>query len=133
MRKSFIDEFFDNQKLSSKKMDIIKYLNLLISFLLEIALLILAGYWGFQQRESVLMKYTLAIALPVVIAILWGIFAAPKSKRRLKNPFRTILKLALFSLAVFFSFQTGHSLLAVVLAVVTFMNVIVAYILSQDY
>ncbi|HKI89717.1 MAG TPA: YrdB family protein [Draconibacterium sp.] len=114
-------------------MSAIKYLNLLVSFLLEIALLIIAGYWGFQQGESVLMKYMLAITLPVVIAVFWGIFAAPKSRKRLKNPSRTIFKLALFALAVFFCFQTGHSLLAVVLAVATLMNVIAAYTLSQDY
>ncbi len=114
-------------------MSAIKYLNLLVSFLLEIALLIIAGYWGFQQGESVLMKYMLAIALPFVIAVFWGIFAAPKSKRRLKNPFRTILKLALFALAVFFSFQTGHLILAIVLAIVTLLNVVAAYFLMQDY
>jgi len=114
-------------------MSAIKYLNLLVSFLLEITLLILAGYWGFQQGKSVLMKYTLAIALPFVIAVFWGIFAAPKSKRRLKNPFRTILKLALFALAVFFSFQTGHFMLAIILAVVTLLNVSVAHFLAQDY
>lgn len=106
---------------------------MLISFLLEIALLILAGYWGFQQGESTLANYIFAITLPAIIATLWGIFNAPKSKRRLKNPFRTIFKLALFSLAVFFSFQTGHVILAIVLAVVILLNVIVAYSLSQDY
>lgn len=114
-------------------MNVIKYLNLLVSFLLEILLLIIAGYWGFHQGESVLMKYILALVLPVVIATLWGLFAAPKSKKRLKNPLRTIFKLVLFFLAVFFSYQSGHLALAVIFAVITILNVSMSFVFSQDY
>lgn len=114
-------------------MNVIKYLNLLVSFLLEVALLIVAGYWGFQQGESVLMKYTLALAIPVVIAILWGIFAAPKSKKRLENPFRIVFKLTLFSLAVFFSYQMGLLLLAIIIAIITCINLVMAFVFLQDY
>jgi hypothetical protein len=104
-----------------------------VSFLLEVALLIIAGYWGFQQGENVLMKYVFAIILPVFIAILWGIFAAPKSKKRLKNPFRIIFKLTLFSLAVFFSYQMGLLLLAIIIAIITCINLVMAFVFLQDY
>lgn len=114
-------------------MNTIKQLNLLVSFLLEITLLIIAGYWGFLQSENVIIKYILAVALPVAIAILWGFFAAPKSKKRLKNPVRTIFKLALFFMAVIFIYQTGHLIWAIGFAVITLLNVIIAFIFSQDY
>jgi hypothetical protein len=132
MKKSFTDDFFV-KKCEYNNMNVIKYLNLLVSFLLEVALLIIAGYWGFQQGENVLMKYVFAIILPVFIAILWGIFAAPKSKKRLKNPFRIIFKLTLFSLAVFFSYQMGLLLLAIIIAIITCINLVMAFVFLQDY
>jgi len=111
----------------------IRLINLLVSFLLEMGLIILAALWGFQQGESSLMRYVLVIAVPAVIILLWGIWAAPKSKRRLKNPARTILKLAMMTLAVFFSYATGHRGWALFFAVITILNVSLAYLFSQDY
>lgn len=114
-------------------MNFIKQINLLVSFLLEVGLVILGGYWGFHQGESSLMKYILAFAIPTVLILLWGVWAAPKSKQRLKNPVRTIFKLAMMALAVFFSYATGHTGLAFGFAVVTILNVSFAYSLAQDY
>jgi len=114
-------------------MNFIKQINLLVSFLLELGLIILAGLWGFQQGESSLMRYVLVIAVPAVIILLWGIWAAPKSKRRMKNPARTIFKLAMMALAVFFAYASGHLVWALFFATITILNVGLAYLFSQDY
>jgi len=114
-------------------MNFIKQINLLVSFLLEVGLIILAGYWGFHQSENSILKYILAIGVPSVIILLWGIWAAPKSKRRLKNPVRTTFKLAMMALAVFFGYATGQPVLVVCFAVITILNVSLAYLFSQDY
>lgn len=114
-------------------MNYIKPINLLVSFLLELGLLALAGYWGFQTGEGHPVKYVYAIALPAIIGLLWGIWAAPKSKRRLKNPARTVFKLTMMALAVFFAYDTGHPIWALTFAVITAVNVSLAYLLTQDY
>ncbi|GET25906.1 YrdB family protein [Prolixibacter sp. NT017] len=114
-------------------MNFIKQINLLVSFLLEMGLIILAGLWGFQQGESSLTKYVLAIAVPAVIILLWGVWAAPKSKRRLKNPVRTIFKLAMMALAVYFAYSSRHLGWALSFAIISILNVSLAYLWKQDY
>lgn len=114
-------------------MNFIKQINLLVSFLLEVGLIILAGNWGFQQGENSFMKYVFVVAVPAVIIVLWGVWAAPKSKRRLKNPARTIFKLAMMALAVFFGYSTGHPAWALSFAFITILNVGLACLFSQDY
>lgn len=114
-------------------MNFIKQINLLVSFLLEMGLIILAGLWGFEQGESILMRYVLAVAVPAVIILLWGVWAAPKSKRRLKNPIRTIFKLVIMALAVYFAYSTGHPVWALSFAIISILNVSLAYFWKQDY
>ncbi|WP_159103341.1 YrdB family protein [Prolixibacter bellariivorans] len=114
-------------------MNFIKQINLLVSFLLELGLIILAGLWGFQQGENSFMRYVFVVAIPAVIILLWGVWAAPKSKRRLKNPARTIFKLAMMALAVFFAYASGHLVWALSFAVITILNVSLAYLWKQDY
>ena len=47
-------------------------LNLTLRFLLEITSLISAGIWGYNQTEN-WIRFLLAAAIPVIMAVLWGI------------------------------------------------------------
>jgi hypothetical protein len=111
----------------------IKQLNLLVSFLLELVMLYLYGYWAFGMREPMAMKYLLAIVVPFLVIVLWLIWAAPKSKHRLKNPFRSIFKLSLFLIATLACFKAGQPAWAIWFGAVTLVNVVLAFMLKQDY
>jgi hypothetical protein len=52
-------------------MPVLKALNLLVRFLLELCLLAAVGYWGFRTGSGWAMKIMLAVGLPTLIAILW--------------------------------------------------------------
>lgn len=110
-----------------------KQLNLLLSFLLELVLIVLFGYWGYQQGETLITKYIFAFVLPAILILIWGLWAAPKSKRRLKNPIRSIFKLSLFAIGVFFCIDAGHVTLATGFATITIANVTLAFLFSQDF
>lgn len=110
-----------------------KQLNLLLSFLLELVLITLFGYWGYQQGETETTKYIFALVLPAILILIWGLWAAPKSKRRLKNPIRSIFKLSLFAIGVFFCIDSGHATLAIWFAAITVANVILAFLFAQDF
>jgi len=114
-------------------MKAIKNLNLLLSFLLELAMLFFYSYWAYNMAEQVVTKYTLAILVPAVVVIIWGIWAAPKSKYRLKNPIRTVLKLSLLLLAAILCFTTGQHAWAYWYGGYVVLNVILAFGLGQDY
>src|SRR6266511_3997628 len=48
-------------------------INLALRFFLELAALYFIGYWGWTQHAGVL-RYLLAIGLPLLAAIIWGVF-----------------------------------------------------------
>jgi undecaprenyl pyrophosphate phosphatase UppP len=80
-------------------MEIIQSINLLLRFLLELCLLVIFGYWGFKTGQSTLAKIGLGIGIPLIVAVLWGIFLAPASDTRLQEPWRLIAELVIFGLA----------------------------------
>jgi hypothetical protein len=53
--------------------------NLLIRFLLELAALGALAWYGVRTGETTLAKVALGAGLPLAAAVLWGLFAAPKS------------------------------------------------------
>lgn len=112
-------------------MQIIKLINQIVAFLLEIGMLIAIGYWGFHQGKTNLTKYSLALALPAIAIILWGFFAAPKSEYRLEFPVRIIFEICLFAIASFLLYKTGNSKLAIWFGAIALVNEIIAYIFKQ--
>ena len=50
---------------------VLKELNLLVRFLLELCMLAAVGYWGFKTGSSSTMKVILGIGLPILVAISW--------------------------------------------------------------
>lgn len=53
--------------------------NLALAFALELAGLTAFGYWGVRTGSTGLSSAALGIATPVIAAILWGVFAAPRA------------------------------------------------------
>jgi hypothetical protein len=60
-------------------MNALKLLNLAVRFLLELCMLAAVGYWGFKTGSGWFIKILLGIGAPLLIAVLWGMFAAPKA------------------------------------------------------
>lgn len=78
-------------------MDSLKMLNLLVRFLLELCMLAAVGYWGFKTQSGWLMKVLFGIGLPVLIAVLWGLFLAPRATYPLGGALYLTLELILFA------------------------------------
>lgn len=66
---------------------------LAVKFLLELALLAAAAWWGADTGG-----WPLAVAAPLVVAALWGRFAAPRSAHRLDRGARVAFELGMFAL-----------------------------------
>jgi len=81
-------------------MDILKTVNLALRFLLELCLLFALGYWGFTSMQGWPLRVVVGIGAPLLIAVIWGIFIAPKATMRLDEPWRLILELVICGLAV---------------------------------
>ena len=108
-------------------------LNLTVRFLLELSALFVLGMWGWQLREDGL-RFVLAIGIPLLLAVLWGVFAVPNDPSRSgKAPvpvpgwLRLLLELAFFGLAVWALADLGYSIAAWLLGLLVFVHYLVSY------
>jgi len=109
-------------------------INLTVRFLLEIIALISMGAWGWNKTDG-LSKYLLAIGIPILTAIVWGVFAVPNDPSRSGQTIvvtsgivRLVIELSIFSLATLAVFNTGHQKMSLAFAII----VIIHYLISYD-
>jgi len=110
----------------------IKNLNLLIRFTLEVVSLISLGFWGFKIGESSIAKYCLGIGIPLVIAFIWGVFGSPKAIWQLSKPFRWALVFAIYILSAFALFNIGQKNMSIIFMICVIINSILMYIWDQQ-
>jgi hypothetical protein len=110
---------------------LLKSANLGLALLLEIAALAALCYFGFVVETSWLGKIGLGSGLPVVAIIIWALFGAPASRRRLKGfPFLLLQIVWFGSAAVALSFA-GQPVLAIIFALLFVFNTVLAYMWNQ--
>lgn len=103
-------------------MGILKGLNATLAFLLELAMIVSLGYWGYQSTDSALLKWLLAIGLPAVAILVWARYFAPKATRRLSIVPGALLSLGLFLLAALALYSVNQPAAAMVLVVAAIIN-----------
>lgn len=102
-----------------------------LAFFLELAMLASFGYWGFYGDKGTLAKWGLGIGLPILAAVLWGIFLAPRAKYRLGKISGNLLALFLFLLAATLLYSTQHTLLAILFATLAILNRVLILLWNQ--
>ena len=99
--------------------------NLLLAFLLELAMLAAFCAVGLSSPTSLLIRVGLAIGLPAVAIVLWALYAAPRAgKRRLRMPALMIFKAVLMGLAVIAWGLAGMPLVSSIFAALAAINFI---------
>ena len=108
--------------------------NLVLRLLLEIAMLATMAYWGWTQHTGWL-RFGLAIGLPVLAALIWGIFNVPDDTSRsgrapvpVPGVVRLMLEFSFFGSAVWMLYDAGAVLLSFIMGAV----VIIHYVASYD-
>lgn len=108
-------------------------INLTVRFLLELVALFVSGLWGWNQADD-WTKYLLAFGLPIMLAIVWGIFNVPNDPSRSgKAPVvvpgfvRLILELLVFGFATWALYDLGYSILALLYGSIVFVHYVASY------
>ncbi len=108
--------------------------NLAIRFALEVAAIITFAIWGLKLLDS-WVSIILAILLPLLFALLWGVFAVPNDPSRsgktvVVTPglIRLVLELVLFGIAAWMLFDLEYLKLGWIFSTV----VIIHYASSYD-
>lgn len=103
-----------------------RWANLALAFALELCALAALVYWGVHLGEGTLAKTALGVGAPLVAAILWGIFAAPRAP--VSVPVLTYAaKTLVFGTAAAALAATGHGQLAIVFLCVVFLNLVLLH------
>jgi hypothetical protein len=95
--------------------------NLLLAFLVELVALGIFAYWGWRTGGTTLVRWLLALALPLVTAIVWGMFAAPTASHT-SPVLRWTVKVLVFGLAGAALWSLRHPLLGVGFVVLVAAN-----------
>jgi len=109
-------------------------INLAFHFLLELAAIFTFGFWG-HSRAGGGTGILLAILLPLLFAVLWGVFAVKGDPSRsgktvVQTPgiLRLLLELGLFGLAAWMLLDLDYSTIALIFG----SAVVIHYFISFD-
>ncbi len=109
----------------------IKYGNLAVAFFLELCALAALGYWGFQVGSGTLAKFALGIGVPLLTAVVWGLFIAPRATVTVPAPVNLILRIRVFGLATASLVAAGRPTWAWVFGVAVAANFALVRVLGQ--
>lgn len=112
-------------------MEILKLLNLAVRFAMELAMLVALGYWGFKTGGSSGMRWVLGIGAPLLAAVVWGLWMAPKASQRLQGGWFLLVELILFGLAGWGLYSAGAKSWLLWLGVVYVINRILMVVWKQ--
>jgi Protein of unknown function (DUF2568) len=108
----------------------VAYANDGLRFLLELAALGSLAYWGFSEYGGA-VQWLLGLGAPLLAAVVWGMFVAPKASRPTVDPIRLVLEVAVFGAGVAALFAAGRTALALVFAALVVVHLGLTFVLGQ--
>jgi Protein of unknown function (DUF2568) len=100
----------------------VRAFNLGLRFVLELCALAALAYGGWHVPGPLWLRVLAAIGLPVLAAVVWGRWVAPKASHPIPDPQRLVPEWLVFGGATVALAVTGHLLLAAILAVLAALN-----------
>ena len=76
-------------------------------------------------------KIGLGIGVPLVVAVVWGVFVSPQAPVRLALPLSLLLQVLVFGLAAAALVATGHRTPALVFVALVVINALLMYVWVQ--
>jgi Protein of unknown function (DUF2568) len=112
-------------------METLEVANLALRLLQELCALAALGYWGFKVGGNLAAKVGLGIGAPLLAAVLWGIFVAPRAPVQTTGLLSLILELVIFGSAAAALYAARRPTLAWALALVFVANRALMYAWGQ--
>jgi hypothetical protein len=110
----------------------VKQANLLLAFLLELGVLAALAYWGVATGSTIPLKIVLGIGTPALVLIVWAIWGAPRSERRLRGRWYWLLRIGFDAAGAGALYVAGQHLLGTIFALVAALNCILGYAWKQN-
>lgn len=110
---------------------IARQLNVVLSFLLEIAMLAAFAYASFHLAPDRWLRWVAAVAIPLAAIVVWGLFLAPKASHRVGSSAGIAVSLAMFCLAALALFAARQPVWGAVMLILTLLNRILVFVWKQ--
>lgn len=101
-----------------------------LRFLLELALLASLAVWGWSAGGGV-TRWALAVAAPAAAGAFWGVLLAPKSPRRVADPWRLVAEVVAFGSGVLGLVGAGRATWALVLGALVVLHLVLTFVLGR--
>ncbi|MGC5019824.1 YrdB family protein [Micromonospora sp. DT47] len=95
---------------------------LAFAFLLELAMLVAAGWWGFTLDAGLAVRLLAGLGAPLLIAVVWGVFCSPKAAVPLPPAAKYAVQAACFLTAGILLALAGQPILGAGLVVAWAVN-----------
>ncbi len=105
----------------------VKLINQVVVFCLELVMLIAYGRYGMAQPWGLVPRLLFTALIVSAAVVLWSLLAAPRSAHRLEAPFLMIFRALMFMLAALVLFRSGYKQMAVVSALLAVVTQTVSY------
>ena len=96
--------------------------NLALRFVLELCALAALSYWGFHTGSSEAGRWFLGIGAPLVAAVVWGLFIAPRRRFGVPTAAWVGLQIVVFGAALAALFAADEPTLAIVFGALVVVN-----------
>ena len=100
--------------------------NDVVAFLVEVAVFVLLAIAGWRASTSLVVSVVLAVGLPLVAAVLWGLFAAPRALVE-SGPLRLATQVLVLGAGVVAGFRVLPTAWALGFGLVVLVNSVLMY------
>jgi hypothetical protein len=101
-----------------------------LRFALEIALLVSVAYWALAEQTGA-VQWVLGFGAPLLVAVVWGRFIAPKASHPTRDPLRLLLEVAVFTAGVAALSAADQIGLGLVFAALVLVHLSLTFALDQ--
>ncbi|MDH4112296.1 MAG: YrdB family protein [Actinomycetota bacterium] len=102
-------------------MSLVRVMTLAVRFGCELGMYAALAVWGAHVGEGV-AALALAVAAPLIVAMVWWMFVAPKARRPVPLAARVAVELVIFGTAALALWSTDRPVLAMVLGVLALVT-----------
>lgn len=99
--------------------------NLAARFLLELAAVAALAWSGYHATDESLLRWLAAVAVPVVLVVIWAFVVAPKADNPIPQTTRMLIGSALLLVTAGALSLTGQPVAAIVFAALVVLNTVV--------
>ena len=110
----------------------LKNANLALRFVLELCALAALGYWGFATQPNVLLKWLLGIGVPLLAAVIWGVFGSPRASIPVRGWGQIALEVLVFGSGALALALAGRPGLGLIFAALLVLNRVLMHLWGSE-